>query len=62
MFTKFDRAKIGRGIDLIGERLPLGVLWFEGLNAIKDAVNYARSSHTRIPRLFAYWMNPGRSR
>ena len=43
MFTKFDRAKIGRGIDLIGERLPLGVLWFEGLNAIKDAVNYARS-------------------
>jgi hypothetical protein len=32
-----------RGIDVIGERLPLGVLWFEGPDAIKDAVNYARS-------------------
>src|SRR5678815_3011329 len=32
-----------RGIDLIGERLPLGVLWFEGPDAIEDAVNYARS-------------------
>ena len=31
-----------RGIDLIGERLPLGVLWFEGPDAIKDAINYAR--------------------
>jgi hypothetical protein len=28
-----------RGIDLIGERLPLGVLWFEGPDAIEDAVN-----------------------
>ena len=32
-----------RGIDLIGERLPLGVLWFKGPDAIKDAVNYAKS-------------------
>jgi hypothetical protein len=32
-----------RGVDLIGERLPLGVLWFEGPDAIEDAVNYARS-------------------
>jgi hypothetical protein len=32
-----------RGVDLIGERLPLGVLWFEGPEAIEDAVNYARS-------------------
>ena len=42
------------GIDLIGERLPLGVLWFEGPDAIKDAVNYARSfsySHPAIIRV-----------
>jgi len=32
-----------RGIDLIGERLPLGVFWFEGPDAIDNAVNYARS-------------------
>ena len=44
-----------RGIDLIGERLPLGVLWFEGPDAIEDAVNYARSfsySHLAIIRVF----------
>jgi hypothetical protein len=44
-----------RGIDLIGERLPLGVLWFEGPDAIEDAVNYARSfsySHPAIIRVF----------
>jgi len=32
-----------RGLDLISERLPLGVLWFEGADAIEDAVNYARA-------------------
>ena len=37
------QRKDRRGIDLIGERLPLGVLWFEGPDAIEDAVNYARS-------------------
>jgi hypothetical protein len=43
-----------RGIDLIGERLPLGVLWFEGPDAIEDAVNYARSfshPHSAIVRV-----------
>jgi hypothetical protein len=35
--------KDGRGLDLISERLPLGVLWFEGADAIEDAVNYARA-------------------
>jgi hypothetical protein len=42
------------GIDLIGERLPLGVLRFEGPDAIEDAVNYARSfaySHQTIIRV-----------
>ena len=43
-----------RGIDLIGEWLPLGVLWFEGPDAIKDAVKCARSfscPHPAIIRL-----------
>ena len=31
------------GLDLISERLQLGVLWFEGADAIEDAVNYARA-------------------
>jgi uncharacterized coiled-coil protein SlyX len=40
-----------RGIDLIGERLPLGVLWFEGPDAIEDAVNYARSFSSSNPAI-----------
>jgi hypothetical protein len=30
-----------RGFDLIGDPLPLGLLWFEGPDAIVDAVSYA---------------------
>ena len=44
-----------RGFDLIGDCLPLGVLWFEGPEAIGDAVNYARffsRSHPALVRLF----------
>jgi hypothetical protein len=44
-----------RGFDLIGDRLPLGVLWFEGPEAIVDAVVYARfysRSHPTIIRVF----------
>jgi hypothetical protein len=47
--------KDGRGFDLIGERLPLGLLWFEGADAMGDAVNYARffsRSHPAIIRVF----------
>jgi hypothetical protein len=43
-----------RGFDLIGDRLPLGLLWFEGPDAIGDAVNYARffsRSHPAIIRV-----------
>ena len=35
--------KDGRALDLNSERQPLGVLWFEGADAIGDAVNYARA-------------------
>jgi hypothetical protein len=44
-----------RGFDLIADCLPLGVLWFEGPEAIGDAVNYARffsRSHPAIIRVF----------
>jgi hypothetical protein len=44
-----------RGFDLIGDRLPLGLLWFEGPDAMGDAVNYARvfsRSHPAIIRVF----------
>ena len=44
-----------RGYDLIADCLPLGVLWFEGPEAIGDAVNYARffsRSHPAIVRVF----------
>jgi hypothetical protein len=42
-FYEIRSRKDRRGIDLMGERLPLGVLWFEGPDAIEEAVNYARS-------------------
>jgi hypothetical protein len=44
-----------RGLDLISDRLPLGLLWFEGPDAFVDAVNYVKlysPSHAIIIRLF----------
>jgi hypothetical protein len=44
-----------RGFDLISDRLALGLLWFEGPDAIVDAVNYAKlcsPSHATIIRVF----------
>ena len=43
------------GFELIGDRLPLGLLWFEGPDAIVDAVKYAKfcsHSHPAIIRVF----------
>src|SRR4030095_10060749 len=48
-----------RGVDLIGERLPLGVLWFEGPHAIEDAVNYARAFSHSHPAIIRVWDEPG---
>ena len=48
-----------RGIDLIGERLPLGVLWFEGPDAIEDAVNYARAFSHSHPAIIRVLDEPG---
>jgi hypothetical protein len=44
-----------RGFDLIGDRLPLGLLWFEGPDALADAVIYTKfysRSHPAIIRVF----------
>ena len=44
-----------RGFELIGDRLPLGLLWFEGSDALVDAVIYAKfysSSHSATIRVF----------
>jgi hypothetical protein len=43
------------GFDLIGDRLPLGLLWFEGPDALVDAVIYTKfysRSHPVIIRVF----------
>ena len=44
-----------RGFNLIGDCLPLGMLWFEGSEAIRDAIRYARffsSSNLATIRIF----------
>jgi len=44
-----------RGFDLISDCLPLGFLWFEGPEAINEAVKYARffsRSHPAVIHLF----------
>ena len=44
-----------RGFDLISDRLPLGLLWFEGPDAFAAAVSYAKffsRSQPAIIRLF----------
>jgi hypothetical protein len=47
------------GFALVGNRVPLGELRFEGPDAIVDAVNYAKFSRARIRGSFACLMNPG---
>jgi len=44
-----------RGFDLIGDCLPLGLLWLEGPDAFGDAIYYAKffsRLHTAIIRVF----------
>jgi hypothetical protein len=31
-----------RGVDLISDALPFGRLWYEGLDAVSNAVDYAK--------------------
>ena len=44
-----------RGVDLISDVLPFGRLWYAGLNAISNAVDYAEfysRSHDAIIRVY----------
>jgi hypothetical protein len=41
-FTKSDRAKDHRGVDLISDALPFGRLWYGEPNAISNAIDYAK--------------------
>jgi hypothetical protein len=46
-FTKRDRAKIKRGVDLISDALPFGRLWY-GEPRNRYAKFYSRSHHAVI--------------
>jgi hypothetical protein len=44
-----------RGVDLISDVLPFGRLWYDGLNAISNAVGYAKHysrSHDAVIRVY----------
>jgi hypothetical protein len=44
-----------RGVDLISDALPFGRLWYDGPNAITNAVDYAKFfSHSRDPVIRVY--------
>jgi hypothetical protein len=49
------RAKDHRGVDLISDVLPFGQLWYAGLDAISNAVDYAKfrsRSHGAVIRVY----------
>jgi hypothetical protein len=44
-----------RGIDLISDALPFGRLWYDGPNAVSNAISYANfysRSHDAVIRLY----------
>jgi hypothetical protein len=44
-----------RGVDLISDALPFGRLWYDGPNAINNAVGYAKfysRSHRAVIRVY----------
>ena len=53
-----------RGVDLISNVLPFGRLWYDGLNAISNAVGYAEHysrSHHAVIRVYDAAGNVNRS-
>jgi hypothetical protein len=40
-FYEVRRRKDGRGVDLISDALPFGRLWYDGSNAVSNAIGYA---------------------
>jgi hypothetical protein len=54
-FTKSDRAKDHRGVDLISDVLPFGRLWYGDPNAVSNAIGYAKHrsrSHHAVIRVY----------
>jgi hypothetical protein len=48
-------AQRKRGVDLISDALPFGALWYEGPNAISNAIGYAQHrsrSHDAVIRVY----------
>jgi hypothetical protein len=44
-----------RGVDLISDALPFGRLWYDGTNAISNAIGYAKHrsrSHHAVIRVY----------
>ena len=44
-----------RGVDLISDVLPFGRLWYDGLNAVRNAIGYAMHSsrsHDAVIRVY----------
>jgi hypothetical protein len=47
--------KVFASVDLISDVLPYSPLWYRGLNAIRDAIDFAKSysrSHHAVIRLY----------
>jgi hypothetical protein len=46
-----------RGVDLISDALPFGRLWYDGPNAVENAIGYAihsSRSHDAVIRVLRY--------
>jgi len=44
-----------RGVDLISDALPFGRLWYDGVNAISNAIGYAQQysrAHDAVIRVY----------
>ena len=47
--------KDNRGVDLISDALPFGRLWYDGRNAVENAIGYAKHrsrSHHAVMRVY----------
>jgi hypothetical protein len=54
-FTRFDRAKDKRGVNLISDVLPFGRLWYGEPDAVNNAIGYAKfrsRSHDAVIRVY----------
>ena len=54
-FYQVRPSKDKRGVDLISNALPFGCLWYDGPNAISNALGYAEHrsrSHDTVIRVY----------